>query len=167
MFDFAKSLLRIILVYLVSVPIIIFLGSFNENLGHIFLFGFSALLSVGVLYEIWVGCRLLRQVKYPAPKEIRRLRTLRYLRDMVVKATGGHEGAFRVLTAHLRHIYLERVLDGEHSRRVDLEEFLTEQKQNVVSKGDAELASLLLAEGPGTQEGRLELLNEILERMEV
>ena len=167
MFDFSKSLVRIILVYFASVPVIILLGSLNEGLGHVFLFGFSSLLSVGVLYEAWRGCRLLREVKYPAPKEIRRLRTLRYLRDMVGKATGGHEGAFTVLMTHLRRIYLERVLGGEYSRRLDPEEFLTEQKENVVLKGDAELASLLLAEGPDTQEGMLKLLEEILERMEV
>ena len=166
MFDFPKRLVRTILIYLISVPIIILLGLLNESFGHALLFVSSAFLSVGILYEIWKGFQPLRDVKYPSPKETPRFRTFENLRDIVGKATGGHEGAFTVLMSRLRHIYLERILGGEYSRGIDVEEFLMARKEDSVSAGDAELVSLLLAKEPDTQEGRLGLLHEILERLE-
>jgi len=166
MFDFSNRLGRTILLYLLSVPIIIFLGLLNENLGHALLFISSAFLSVGILYEIWKGYQPQREVKYPSPKEIPRFRTLENLGDIIGKATGGHGGAFTVLMSRLRHIYVERILGGEYSRGIDVEDFLIGQKGSSVSKSDAELTSLLLTKEPDTQEGRLELLREILERLE-
>ena len=166
MFDFSNRLVRIILIYLLSVPIIIFLGLLNENLGHALLFISSAFLSVGILYEIWKGYQPLREVKYPSPKEIPRFRTLENLGDIIGKATGGHGGAFTVLMSRLRHTYVERILGPEYSRGIDVEDFLIGQKGSSVSRGDAELVSLLLTKEPDTQEGRLELLHEILERLE-
>jgi len=166
MFDFPKRLVRTILIYLLSVPIIILLGLLNENLGHALLFVSSAFLSVGILYEIWKGYQPLREVEYPSPNETPRFRTLENLREIAGKATGGHGGAFTVLMSRLRHVYLERILGGENSRGIDVEEFLMGQKENVVSAREAELVSLLLTKEPSTQEGRLELLHEILERLE-
>lgn len=166
MFEFPKRLVRTILIYLVSVPIIIFLGLLNENLGYALLFISSAFLSAGILYEVLKGYQPLREVKYPSPKEVPKFRTLQNLEEIIGKATGGHGGAFIVLMSRLRHIYVERILGGEYPRGIDVEDFLIGQKGSSVSKGDAELVELLLTKEPDTQEGRLELLHEILERLE-
>jgi hypothetical protein len=166
MVDFSKRLRQIILVYLLSVPVIILLGLLNEGLGHALLFVSSAFLSVGIMYETWIGCHPLRDIEYPSPKEIPRLRTLEYWRDVVGKASGGRKRSFNVLMNHLRHIYLDRILHSEHPRRIDVEEFLTEQREIGLSTGDAELVSLLLAKDPGTKEERFELLCKILEKLE-
>jgi len=166
MFDLSKRLVRTVLIYLLSVPIIIFLGVLNENLGHALLLVSSAFLSVEIAYEVWKGFQPLREVKYPSLKETPRFRTLENLTDIVGKATGGHEGAFTVLMSRLRHIYLERVLGSEYPRGIDVGGFLMGQKENVASTGDAELVSLLLTQEPSTQEGRLELLHKILKRLE-
>ena len=166
MFDFSNRLVRTILIYLISVPIIVFLGLLNENLGHALLFISSAFLSAGILYEIWKGYLPLREVKYPSPKEIPRFRKLENSEEVIGKATGGHGGAFTLLVSRLRHTYVERILGPEYSRGIDVEDFLIGQKGNAVSRSDAELTSLLLTEEPDTQEGRLELLHEILERLE-
>lgn len=159
-----KGLVRFVLMYLTSIPVLVFIGTANEWFAYVLLFVSSAVLAVEVINETWKGSRPLTEMKYRSRKEGHR-NELEQPADRVEELK---RSSSKYLIECVRQIFFKR-LGLEYGVSDTEAEKLLERPENLLRLVDDENLLKLISEEdpfPKRRDQLLRFLSRVLDRLE-
>lgn len=166
MIGFNKKMMRSTILYALLVLLSLLASLASDQLAYVVFFFSSIFFSARIVYETWKESKPLKEIKYPTGKEVFTQKELERLSVAVQDAVSGKSSSTYVMS-RLRQILLKKI-----SLRLDITqdraEELLENPADLQDSGYDKSAGLISEHNflTGTRNGRMRLLNDILDQLE-